>query len=515
MKRLVIGVTGLLAVAGIIVLVGYLLVFSASPDRAARAVPAAVAVYVNLYLEPSTGQRLNLYGLIGRLPGFADPATLEQKIHDVAQRLIGQAGIDYAADIRPWLGDQVALAIVAGDGSDGGPQTLLLAALAEPASAAAAVDRIMTRDGTQFELETYRGVTLSVGTAVSYALLDDLLLVGNGVAAVREAIDAETGAAPSLADSAGFGAALRRVPADHLGSVYVDLRSLLAAGEIEQVVGYTTVAIALVAEAAGVRLVGDAPFFTTSPQTREAFALGSEVSRLADWMPADAQAEAIVFGLQQALAALEEQIADSTAMQDVVEALNQLRALAAIGLGINVDRDLLPLLDREVGIALEGRGGGSMLQLLLRPSDPGAAAEALERMRDALEQRGSRVTTSMAEGVEVTTIVVPEIGQIAYARSDDVVVMAFEPDAVAAVLQARASGMTLAQTDRYLDAFTVLGARRGHELWIDLAGSSGVAGEMLQIDEETRGILLRLGAFALSAPARDNQLEINAILTVK
>ncbi len=515
MKRLVIGVTGLLAVAGIIVLVGYVLVFSASPDRAARAVPAAAVVYVNVYLEPSTGQRMNLYGLIGRLPGFADPATLEQKIHDVAQRLIGQVGIDYAADIRPWLGDQVALAIVAGGGSDGGPQTLLLAALAEPESAAPAVERIMTRDGTQFESATHRGVTLHVGTAISYALLDDLLVVGSGAGAVRKAIDAEAGAAPSLAASADFGAALRRVPADHIGSIYVDLRSLLGAGETEPVGGYTTVAVALVADAAGVRLVGEAPFAGSSPQNREALALASEVSSLADWMPADAQAEAIVFGIQQALAALEEQIAESTDMQDVVEALNQLRALAAVGLGINVDRDLLPLLDREVGISLGGPGGGSMLQLLLRPNDPGAAAGALERMRDALVHRGSRVATSMAAGVEVTIIVVPEIGQIAYALSDDVVVMAFEPGAVAAVLQARASGLTLAKTDRYVDAFTVLGTRRGHELWIDVAGSSGVAGEMLQIDEETRGILLRLGAFALSASAHDNQLEIRAILTVK
>ena len=88
MKRLVIGVTGLLSTAGIIVLAGYLLVFSASADRAARAVPADAAVYLNIYLEPSAGQRMNLYGLIGRLPGFADPATLEQKIHDVAQRRI-------------------------------------------------------------------------------------------------------------------------------------------------------------------------------------------------------------------------------------------------------------------------------------------------------------------------------------------------------------------------------------------------------------------------------------------
>ncbi|MDH4334934.1 MAG: DUF3352 domain-containing protein [Chloroflexota bacterium] len=514
MKRLVIGVTGLLSTAGIVVLAAYLLIFSASADRAARAVPADAAVYLNIYLEPSAGQRMNLYGLIGRLPGFADPATLEEKIHDVAQRLIGQTGIDYAADLRPWLGDQVALAISPGEASDGGPQMLLLAAVAEP-GASAAIDRIMTRDGITFAPETYRGVSVKVGASVSYGLLDDLLLVGSSASGVRSAIDAETGAAPSLADSAEFAGALRRVPADHLGSIYLDLRSLVGAGGMDQVGGYTTIAVALVAEAAGVRLVGEVPFAGSVPEAGEAFALARESSSLAEWMPDNAQAEAILFGLQQTMTALEQQIRGTTAMQDAAEALNQLRALAAIGLGINVDRDLLPLFDREAGIVLEDGGGQSMVQLLLRPSDPGAVSESLGRMRDALRDRGSRVTMSMFGGHEVTSIVVPEIGQVAYALADGVVVAAFERDAVIAVLRAHARGETLAGTDGYRDAFDLVGARSGHEVWVDVAGSIDALGEMLQFDEETRGILLQVGAFALSAPARDNHLEINAVLTVK
>jgi len=76
-------------VVGIVVVVGYLLVFAAHPDRAARVAPADTAVYLNVYLQPSTGQKLNLFELVGRLPGFRDPATLEDKIHDVAQRLLG------------------------------------------------------------------------------------------------------------------------------------------------------------------------------------------------------------------------------------------------------------------------------------------------------------------------------------------------------------------------------------------------------------------------------------------
>ncbi|MEX1155928.1 MAG: hypothetical protein WED12_02080, partial [Chloroflexota bacterium] len=252
-----------------------------------------------------------------------------------------------------------------------------------------------------------------------------------------------------------------------------------------------------------------------SPGARAAFALGSEASSLADWMPAGARAEMILFGLQQTIAALEERITDSPAMQDAADALNQLRALAAIGLGINVDRDLLSLFDREVGIVVNGEDGQATVQLLLRPRDMAAASDSLDRMRDALEQRGSRITGSVADGVEVTTIGVPGIGQVAYALSGEVIVLAFEPDAVAAILEAHANGETLSRIDAYRDAFAVIGTHLGHEVWVDVAGSIEAAGEMLQIDDETRGILLRIGAFALSAPARDNHLEINAILTVK
>src|SRR3989304_4132447 len=111
-----------------------------------------------------------------------------------------------------------------------------------------------------------------------------------------------------------------------------------------------------------------------APGARAAFARGSEASSLADWMPAGTRAEMILFGLQQTIAALEEQITDSPAMQDAADALNQLRALAAIGLGINVDRDLLSLFDREVGIVVNGEDGQATVQLLLRPRDMAAAS---------------------------------------------------------------------------------------------------------------------------------------------
>src|SRR5918997_5736996 len=112
MHRLVIALVTLIGLTGATFLAGYLLLFSASTDRAAALAPANSAFYLNVYLQPSTGQQMNLGGLIGRLPGFADEASLDEKVDQVVENLLGSTGIglDYREDVKPWLGDQVAIA---------------------------------------------------------------------------------------------------------------------------------------------------------------------------------------------------------------------------------------------------------------------------------------------------------------------------------------------------------------------------------------------------------------------
>ena len=110
MHRLVIALTSLLGLTAAGVVAGYLLLFSASADRAASLVPAETAFYANVYLQPSTGQRMNLAGLLGRIPGFEDTSTLDEKIDQVAQNLLADTGLDYRDQIKPWLGNQLAIA---------------------------------------------------------------------------------------------------------------------------------------------------------------------------------------------------------------------------------------------------------------------------------------------------------------------------------------------------------------------------------------------------------------------
>ncbi len=517
MRRLVVASTALLTALGVLVLAGYLLVFSSSADRAARAAPADTGLYLNVYLQPSSGQRMSLDALIEHVPGFADPASLDSKLHQLAQRVLGGLGLDYQADLRPWLGNQVAAAVSLEAGA-ASPRILLLIGCKDPALARAALPRILADRGGPFTLERYRGRDLMVGGASSYSVLDDLVVIGQSEKAVRAALDADADAAPSLADSSVFRSAMDRVPSDHLASVYLNLVRLAQLGGQNALGGYSTAALALVAQAGALHAKGDAPFEAgrASGSASEAFALGSEPSSLVDWMPAGTHGEVVLFGFQQTLVSLEEQLNANPSLTDAEQAINSLRALAALGLGINIDRDLLPLFDREAALALDRVSTSTPHgSLLLRPSDPAAAQAALDRMRAALVEHGSQVTTREEAGVVITIAQVPQFGSVAYAVTEGVVVIGLDGDAVVATLRAHASGDTLGRTDAYNRPFRIAGGRGGNELWINAAGLIELAGEIFDLGAEPRDILNQIGALAMTAPADDSRLEFHAVLTVR
>lgn len=517
MRRVVVATTSLLVLIGMAVVASYLFLFSAVADRASRAVPADTALYVNIYLQPSAGQQMNLLGLVGRLRGFGDPAALEGKIDEIAQRLLGQAGIDYVADLRPWLGTQLAFAATGGAGGSG-PGELVFAAVKDPAAARAAMPRLFAALDVSLTAEVFRGREVMMSEGPSYALLDDLLIVANTPDRLRAALEADADVAPSLADSPAFAAAMRDLPADHLASAYVDLPRALGLTELRQVGGFTTAALAITADGDGLHLGGMARFAAdaASAAARTAFALGTQESTLADWMPPDTSAGAVMFGLAQSFDDLEASLGEEDAFAPAADALNQLRAIASLGLGINLDRDVLPLLDGEVAVALRAMDAdGAHGQLLLRPKDADAARSALERMQSSLADRGSRVATARVAGATVTTIAVPQIGRIAYTMVDGVVVLGLDPDDVAAALEAHGTGQTLGSDGRYRAAFELSGGRAGNEFWADVPSAADALAGIFDPGSELRDILHQIGELAISATANDDRLEINGVLTVE
>ena len=519
LQRLAIALTTLLALVGATVVAGYLFVFAAGTDRAAAAVPSGATAYATVYLQPSTGQKMNLAALLGHVPGFADAAGLDQKLHEISARFLGQAGIDYEADVRPWIGGQISIAAQPGPTLADPFGWLALISVRDHALADAALDRIAAGRGLVGTPDSHEGADIMVAEGAAWTLLDDLLIIAPYRATLTSALDAEFGRRPSLADNPFFVAAMRRLPSDHLASVYVDLLGLADAADArDQLAGYSTVSAALIAEPDGVHLRATAPFDSdaASPEAREAFALANEPSSLAEWMPGDTQAAAVFFRLRQSVEAAKAGLSGQPASEDLITALNQIRALAAFGLGINLDDDLLPLFDAEAAVAIRGITETTPTgQLLLRPSDAEGAAAALLRMRDAIAAHGGAATDRDAEGTTITTIDIPELASVSWALSEGVIVAGLTFDDVAAALAARAAGQTLAESDRYQSAWDLAGDRGGNEAFVDIGAIADASDDALGTTGDARDILLSIGALGITAPARANASEIHVVLTVR
>jgi hypothetical protein len=520
LQRLVIALTVFIGLVGATVVAGYLTLFAAGTDRAARAVPADAVAYATVYLQPSTGQQMNLALLLGHVPGFADAANLDQKIHEIAARFLGQAGIDYEADLRPWIGNQLSVALRPGAEDLSMPSPILLAAVKDEALAASGMERIAAGRGLAGSEESFRGTTITVADGLAWAVLEDLLIATTDRASLEAALDAETDARPSLADDAGFVAAMRRLPADHLASAYLNLAGAAEqVGAGEQIGGYSTVSAALLAEPDGLRLDATAPFDSSAatPEERAAFAAGTQPSTLAEWLPATTQASAAIFDLQRAALEAEGGLGAQPAAEGLIDTLNQLRALAAFGLGISLDDDVLALFNSEAAVGVSAvLSDAPHGQLLLRPSDAAAATAALDRVRDAIGDHGGVVSEAQtADGLAITSVEVPQVGTVSWAVSDGVIVAGLTPGDVAAALAAHASGQTLAASERYGAVWDLAGDRAGNEAFVDIGAIVDASDDVLGTTGDARDILLTVGALGLTAPARDGNTEVHIVLTVR
>jgi hypothetical protein len=167
----------------------------APPDTAAKLVPAAALAYAHLSTDP---EREADRRLLARLASFPSVRALRDRL----TTSVG-ADFDLARDVRPWLGKEVAFALL--DTGGRRADSLLLLALGDRAKAEAFIGRAAGSRGTT----TYRGVEVRRFAAVSVAFVPGYLAVGQD-SAVRAAIDRSQGRGASLAASVVY----KRVAAD-------------------------------------------------------------------------------------------------------------------------------------------------------------------------------------------------------------------------------------------------------------------------------------------------------------
>jgi hypothetical protein len=180
---------------------------------AAAVVPADVLAYVHLSTDASRPAVKQALSIGTRLPDFPLlSAAVTSRLTDIAGG--GAGGIDFATDIRPWLGKEAALALL--DTSSTTAGSLVVLDVRNRAGAQAFLARTGASAGP-----AYRGVSVyGYRSGTTLAFVSHYLVFGQA-ASVRDAIDAASGAAPSLQSSPVYRQAAAGEPADRVLDAYL------------------------------------------------------------------------------------------------------------------------------------------------------------------------------------------------------------------------------------------------------------------------------------------------------
>lgn len=193
---------------------------SALPEYA----PASSAVYAELRLDLPGDQRDKVVEFMSNFPGFADPATFEQKMTDSLDQLLLNtgSGLSWTQDVEPWFGGQIAVF-----GSISGEQ------LSTPSITAV----LSVKDRARLD-QLIAARTASGGTTGHYYREIPVWTNGSGVGAftvtndafilslrsedLHTVLDVKAGAVPSLPTNTDFSESMATLSGDRLAAVYID-----------------------------------------------------------------------------------------------------------------------------------------------------------------------------------------------------------------------------------------------------------------------------------------------------
>jgi hypothetical protein len=390
---------------------------------AARLVPATALAFVRLSTDRDDPAARRLARLAPRIPGYL-------AVRDAALTAVSPApgAFDLRRDVRPWLGDEAAVALL--DLGGGRFGSLVLAEVRNRPRAEALLQRVAgERPATRY------GATVVRRFGTNAAAFVRGFLVAGPVLAVERAIDVASGDARPLAGSPPFERALAgaRRPAE----AYLSARGLRGfvrarggiVGAIAAALDHPRVqglGAALGADTRGLRVrlrrVG-----TGGPQVTPA---------LAERVPGGAIALLAGADLRAALAAAQRAGAGPT--------LDSVRTTLREGASLDLDRGVIGRLDGGFAAWLAPGDAAPVIGLAARTSDPRGVRDALARLQIPVAQAfaedadAPRVFSARKVGrADAFTLEVSDGFAPTYAVTGDTVVAATSPAGVEAFLDRR------------------------------------------------------------------------------
>jgi uncharacterized protein DUF3352 len=448
----------------------------APTDHAIGLIPADALAYAHFDADPETDQYAKATAIAAQVP------TLTQQ---VTGRLLGDlpaphpGPVDFAADVGPWFGGEAALAILPAGGR--AAQEVQLLQVGDQEGAAAFARAVASGS---LRTVTYRAVPVQIDSrGLATAVLGGFLVIG-AQDGVHQVIDARTGATRALVDDAAAGSVRAGLPGERLADLYLSkdgiARLVAKPGAPFSILAPVVdpgasrgATAALVAGDDGldvqVRSSLDPDLSSSHPSAFSAFS--SFEPSLPSSLSADSLGYLGIGSPGSAIAALAAQAsaAGSGLASSVAKLLGGVKALGKVDL-----KGLLATLGDQAALALEpaspstagGRQAGNasvpsaggrsspqtpILTFVAPAIDTATAAKALADLERPVSKAlgGSGFSAHAAQGTKIRSVRVSPAIDLTYAIVDSLLVIATQPDGLAAV---SSGGPVLAEADLFRQA---------------------------------------------------------------
>jgi hypothetical protein len=188
--------------------------FFATGSQPAEALPDSTVAYFSVDLDPSGGQKIEAIKTLRKFPGFTDQVDL-QTDDDLRERLFEEItssgaceGLDYAKDVKPWLGSRAAMAAV--DLGEDEPAAVGVVQVTDSGKA---------EDGMSKLVDTCGGGEDAEGEVGGWVVDGDWMVISETKEIATQVVDATDGG--TLADDAAFGTWTGEAGDDGFMSFYV------------------------------------------------------------------------------------------------------------------------------------------------------------------------------------------------------------------------------------------------------------------------------------------------------
>lgn len=188
--------------------------FFSTGAQPAEALPASTVAYFSVDLDPSGGQKIEAIKTLRKFPGFVDEVDL-QADDDLRERFFEEMtssgeceGLDYGADVEPWLGSRAAMAMV--DLGEDEPT---------PVGVVQTTDSGKAEDGLGSLVDACGGGEDAEGDVGGWVVDGDWIVLAETKEIAQQVVDAADGS--TLAADASFGEWTGEAGDDGVMSVYV------------------------------------------------------------------------------------------------------------------------------------------------------------------------------------------------------------------------------------------------------------------------------------------------------